>query len=167
MTTIPKVCKYCEQEFVAPLVEHKKGRALFCSRNCSAAWGNLQRRQIQTPNCICSGCGILFYKNDSKKKNSKSGLYFCNRLCKDRAQRIGGLAAIQPPHYGTSLQDYRALAFRNLPNECSICGYDRYTRVLEVHHLDGDHSNNSLSNLTILCPTCHTETEFRNRGLIL
>jgi hypothetical protein len=26
---------------------------------------------------------------------------------------------------------------------------------LELHHLDGDHNNNSLSNLRIVCPNCH------------
>ena len=31
----------------------------------------------------------------------------------------------------------------------------RYSEVLEVAHLDGNRANNSLSNLAILCPTCH------------
>jgi hypothetical protein len=43
-------------------------------------------------------------------------------------------------------------------NKCEICGistwYER--RVpLELHHKDGDHFNNELENLQILCPNCH------------
>ena len=31
--------------------------------------------------------------------------------------------------------------------------------VLELHHIDGNHSNNELSNLTLLCPNCHALTD--------
>lgn len=30
---------------------------------------------------------------------------------------------------------------------------------LEIHHLDGNHQNNDLSNLQLLCPNCHSYTE--------
>jgi 5-methylcytosine-specific restriction endonuclease McrA len=29
---------------------------------------------------------------------------------------------------------------------------------LEVHHIDGDRTNNSLENLQLLCPNCHSYT---------
>lgn len=38
-----------------------------------------------------------------------------------------------------------------------ICGWDEDTRILEVHHINSDRSNNDLSNLMILCPICHTK----------
>ena len=37
---------------------------------------------------------------------------------------------------------------------------------LEVHHLDGDHLNNDVSNLQLLCPNCHAQTEnWRGRNI--
>ena len=43
-------------------------------------------------------------------------------------------------------------------NKCEICGlaswYERRL-PLELHHKDGDHFNNELENLQILCPNCH------------
>lgn len=30
---------------------------------------------------------------------------------------------------------------------------------LELHHIDGNHNNNELSNLTLLCPNCHALTD--------
>lgn len=30
---------------------------------------------------------------------------------------------------------------------------------LELHHIDGNHSNNELSNLVLLCPNCHALTD--------
>lgn len=36
---------------------------------------------------------------------------------------------------------------------------------LEIHHIDGDRSNNSLKNLQLLCPNCHSYTNnFRKKS---
>jgi len=43
-------------------------------------------------------------------------------------------------------------------NKCEICGNDSWfgnAIPLELHHKDGDHFNNELDNLQILCPNCH------------
>lgn len=46
--------------------------------------------------------------------------------------------------------------------EGAECDYERNRRVLEIHHRDGDHSNNHLDNLMCLCPTCHKEQHYRS-----
>jgi hypothetical protein len=39
--------------------------------------------------------------------------------------------------------------------------------VLQLHHIDGDHNNNSIENLQILCPNCHSQTDnFRRKKKI-
>lgn len=46
--------------------------------------------------------------------------------------------------------------------QCEICGVSQWQEVelpLELHHKDGDHYNNELSNLMILCPNCHSIQE--------
>lgn len=46
--------------------------------------------------------------------------------------------------------------------QCEICGISQWQGVelpLELHHKDGDHYNNELSNLMILCPNCHSIQE--------
>ena len=43
--------------------------------------------------------------------------------------------------------------------KCECCGLTKWLEKpinLEVHHLDGDRSNNSLENLQLLCPNCHS-----------
>lgn len=45
---------------------------------------------------------------------------------------------------------------------CEICGVSIWQGVklpLELHHKDGNHYNNSLDNLQILCPNCHSIQE--------
>lgn len=47
-------------------------------------------------------------------------------------------------------------------NCCEICGISIWQGVelpLELHHKDGNHFNNSLENLQILCPNCHSIQE--------
>ena len=49
-----------------------------------------------------------------------------------------------------------------LEYKCNNCGCDGYWMggiiSLELHHIDGDNKNNTLSNLEYLCPNCHALT---------
>ena len=53
--------------------------------------------------------------------------------------------------------------------KCECCGVVEWQNKhirLELHHKDGDRLNNCLSNLEILCPNCHSQTDnfrFKNR----
>lgn len=51
-----------------------------------------------------------------------------------------------------SSQGYRERCLSERINCCWVCGR---TNDLEVHHIDGDRSNNSLDNLLPLCESCH------------
>jgi predicted restriction endonuclease len=50
--------------------------------------------------------------------------------------------------------DYRKLAFKEYPAVCAHCGFG-IRDALEVAHVDCNRDNNAVSNLVILCPTCH------------
>ena len=46
--------------------------------------------------------------------------------------------------------------------KCECCGLETWLDQpinLEVHHINGDRTNNSLENLQLLCPNCHSYTE--------
>ena len=46
--------------------------------------------------------------------------------------------------------------------KCECCGNVEWLGKpinLEIHHIDGNHYNNELSNLQLLCPNCHSYTE--------
>lgn len=142
------VCDQCGK------VHHKQKRQMkhehnYCSRECV----HLARQNRVT--CECANCGKAFQKRPSSLRNSKSGLFFCCRECKDSAQKIGGITDIMPPHYGNGKANYRDIAFREMPRQCSRCGYDEYPQIIQVHHKDGDRNNNDIINLEPLCPNCH------------
>jgi Zn finger protein HypA/HybF involved in hydrogenase expression len=46
-------------------------------------------------------------------------------------------------------------------HKCECCGLNEWlgeSIPLELDHIDGDHYNNTLENLKILCPNCHAKT---------
>lgn len=52
---------------------------------------------------------------------------------------------------------------------CESCGLRTWQNMkipLELHHLDGNNSNNNLSNIQILCPNCHALTpNYRGKNI--
>jgi len=55
-----------------------------------------------------------------------------------------------------------------VPYECRKCGnsgeWNELPLVLELEHIDGNSENNTLENLQLLCPNCHSQTStFRGR----
>jgi len=47
-------------------------------------------------------------------------------------------------------------------NKCELCGNEIWLNKpikLEIHHKDGDRTNNNLDNLMLLCPNCHSQTD--------
>lgn len=57
--------------------------------------------------------------------------------------------------------------------KCECCGISEWQGkpiTLQLHHINGIHNDNRLSNLQILCPNCHSQTEnfgIKGRGLVI
>ena len=46
--------------------------------------------------------------------------------------------------------------------KCECCGVTEWNGNplrLQLHHIDGNHFNNKIENLQILCPNCHSQTD--------
>ena len=54
-------------------------------------------------------------------------------------------------------------------HECEICRLDRWNGrpiPLELDHVNGKRDDNRLSNLRVVCPNCHAQTEtYRGRNI--
>lgn len=115
--------------------ELKPSQIKFCSSSCAATYNNKLRIVSQeTKNKISNTLSrkIKDYETEGKTYNTRLTL-------RDRLIRDG-------------LKKYK----------CECCGNDSWMGgylVLEVHHINGDHFDNSLENLQLLCPNCHSQTD--------
>lgn len=67
------------------------------------------------------------------------------------------------PHTNSSKLRVRLIKEGLKENKCEICGC---TESLELHHINGNHQDNRLENLQILCANCHRKTNnFRGKGI--
>lgn len=72
----------------------------------------------------------------------------------------------------SSLSSYnvkkRLFAHKLKENCCEICGISEWQGnpiICELHHINGDPTDNRIENLQILCPNCHSQTDnFRSRS---
>lgn len=138
-------------------------KSQFCSHSCGTKHQMAQKPKPAT-NLKCAYCGKEFYRAPNKQK-AKTNNYFCCKLHKSLAQRLdGGLPEIMPEHYGKS-NKYRRIAYIHKGFiKCELCGYNEFTKVLEVHHKDRNRKNNKVENLQVLCPTCHRVEHYNLRN---
>ena len=57
----------------------------------------------------------------------------------------------------------RRYLYQKYEGKCAKCGWNEinpFSNIvpLEIEHIDGNYLNNSESNLTLLCPNCHSLT---------
>ena len=176
-----KICPQCNEKFWVPL--HRYEDRKVCSRECR----DESRRTRKTVSC--AHCGKSISRKPSKIAASKSGLQFCDRVCKENAQRIGdnSIAEIQPSHYGTAAaktmtkkeilsqtsghtlirEDSRKIYKREFPGhmKCQVCGYDYCVEVCHMVSVNEFPDStlvseiNNIDNLVALCPNHHKELD--------
>lgn len=128
----------------------------YCSRSCSISESNLLRKQSK----FCLNCGSPI---------TNSGNKFCSLDCaaeyrhnkyinRWKQGKEDGLRG----EYGISGHIRRYL-LEKYNYSCQLCGWGEINLFtgnipLEVHHIDGDYTNNSEENLQLLCPNCHSLT---------
>jgi hypothetical protein len=63
-----------------------------------------------------------------------------------------------------NLKKHLLLKYKNTCQKCNLTIWQDEPIPLEVHHLDGDRTNNELENLDVLCCNCHAQTgNWRNK----
>jgi hypothetical protein len=146
-----RYCLHCGKPIIGGDSKKK-----FCNSSCAASYNNKLR---STKKHYCLNCG----------KEIKRGKFCDNTCCAEfnakqyierwKNGEENGLSG----KYGI-IEAVRHYIFEKNENKCEICGksyVNPYTglSVLQIHHKDGDCTNNKEDNLQLLCPTHHAMTE--------
>lgn len=149
------ICTFCKTEFLRARRFANKSSIKFCSTECKKQYDKEIRYENVIIDIVCHTCHKVFSKRRSKLNNSKSGLHFCSRKCKEFAQSIiGGCSEIQPSHYNSGNTYKNSVTKEMIQNGCVDCGEKR-DFLLFIHHIDGNRKNNESSNLECVCANHH------------
>lgn len=166
-------CRGCNKEFYIPI--NRFATAVYCSRSCKALY------TLEQINATCGICNKQFTHISSRCNKAK----YCSRTCYYKAMKNRGTVTIKCRHcdkdFKTSPSKNRIYCSKSCVNKenkksfrpkyttvrkqmirrdmlksCIDCGYDEVPAILGVHHIDHNRKNNSLDNLAVLCPNCHS-----------
>ena len=160
-----KYCLNCGKEIV-----DGDSRKKFCNHSCAASYNNkgVVRNGKAHHTKLCLYCGKELQPiQRSFCCHEHQILYryeqYIERWKKGEENGLKG-------KYGIS-EFVRKYIFQKNNNKCEVCG-ENYINphtglsVLQIHHKDGDCTNNKEENLQLLCPTHHAMTEnFGRRNL--
>jgi hypothetical protein len=96
--------------------------------------------EMHTKSCV--KCNNEFVYTGRKKTKGYENAKFCSRSCANSRQEWWNENAV----------GYRTIALRCWEHKCAICGFDK---IIAIHHVDENHSNNNPVNLIPLCPNHH------------
>ncbi len=134
-------CKECNIEFR----KHSWDSKQFCSRDCFYNYTKRFTREIKN----CASCGSVVQVR--KYSIDRNELNYCNRECYNNRRKPEDLKRLKR---GTKF--YKELINNSICN-CGIS--DNF--LLQIHHRDGNHNNNTTSNLEILCSNCHIKRHLK------
>jgi hypothetical protein len=155
--TNPSKCIHCDSVLTFETKLNK-----FCSRSCSATFNNKKRskkKDIISDNTELNKKKCITCSSDIVGRSEK----YCNIKCQYDYKRLSIFNEIESGNTSISHKWYKKYLIDKHGNECMKCGWSeinpRSNRVpIELEHIDGNSDNNSLDNLELLCPNCHSLT---------
>ena len=119
----------------------------------------------------CCNCGKEIYRKKTQIKRSKSGDCFCSRRCATIVNNTRHKKWENHPNYLNGMSSYRRVGLEHYGSKCQnpdcelkLKDINIVEKMLDVHHIDGDRTNNDVSNLVVLCVYCHALV---TRGLMI
>ena len=165
----PARCAFCN----APLPYNKRHNK-FCNQSCSASFNNGIRDRVPHKKKLltektCKYCGKPIVKSPDETYSRALNKTFCSTECylnfhktdyinKWKVGEVSGTTKSNEVH-----EKVRAYMLEKANYKCTRCGWGEVNPAtgkvpVQIHHKDGDCTNNKEDNLEVLCPNCHSLT---------
>lgn len=142
-------CKICNKKFYAKPNWIKKGWGKYCSKKCQF------EAQKNGKLVKCHICEKEVYRSQSSLEKSESGKYFCSKSCQTKWRNEEVFIGKNHSNWEHGKYTYKRKILKSDKERiCKMCK-ENDKRLLVVHHIDQDRTNNELSNLVWLCYNCH------------
>lgn len=164
-----KFCDICGKEFAQisgrqkMCDEHLKMKKVNCNRCGLQFVVKLGNKRKTCYSCKaepkkCENCGKVFNPNPNAKRIAA----YCSEKCRHHARYVRTYVRKGYNQKGPNNNHwvsgkskyYQNIAFATYGKVCNRCGS---TRFLCVHHKDRNRNNNNISNLEVLCRSCHAK----------
>ena len=165
----------------------KRKRYKFCNSKCSSLFINPLRKtylfdknnepynndmlknkrtlNIPYPNGVCEFCHAPYFRYRPSKNNQKCCSYKCTSLLiryKTKQEHLNKWL-LTPEKIKKLHPVVKIYLKEEQGDKCSECGWNKKNPSngicrLDIHHKDGDSTNNKPNNLKVLCQNCHSLT---------
>lgn len=147
------ICLNCGNE----IFDLKSSKRKFCSQKCNAIYNNQKypkKKRIRNRlyNCICC-----------RKKLNDTQFKYCSKKCESEYQKQLIWKKIDDGETTLPSRYYKQYLIEKFEEKCMKCGWNEINPSsgkipIQLEHKDGNAENNSLDNLELLCPNCHSLT---------
>lgn len=151
----PKFCKNCGKK-----IPFEKRDNDFCNSSCATSFNNKISKKKKHNSGFCLNCGKSIDKHYKFCGNTCFAEYKRKEYIKKwKNEEVSG--TIGKDDIATAVKLYLREKYNN---SCQCCGWNQVNKFtgiipLQIHHIDGDCTNNKEENLQLLCPNCHALTE--------
>lgn len=168
----PKLCLNC----LGPIKYANRRNRKFCSQSCSAIFNNKKRSPKSAVRTMqrngYSNSEIHKILNFSKKcENCEEIIFSYKKYCDSNChteykwKKLKKEVELGNNNNPRTLRKY---LLEKTGHICSNCKHSEWLGQpisLELEHKDGNSNNNSLENLCLICPNCHSQTPtYKNKN---
>jgi hypothetical protein len=145
-----RTCGNCDITFIVGILNPRK----FCGSSCAAKFSNKFRyNKLTHPKYSCLQCSEKIYK----------GRKYCSNVCANKHHKEEFFNKIENGDVTLNEKHYKDYLKGKYGNKCMECEWNKINPItgnvpIQLEHMDGNSDNNSLDNLKLLCPNCHSLT---------
>lgn len=146
------ICENCNNEHDGSFAS---GR--FCCRVCSRSFSTKSKRKEINRKVKEKLTGVKF---SEERRQHLRNIW----KARDGGRKLSNSTDVfvKDSGYSTTTVKKRLLEEEFKNYKCEICLIDEYNNLpitLQLHHVNGDNKDQTLNNLQLLCPNCHSQTD--------